>query len=109
MGAAGMMRSVWGCQRVCVSVRRCRINWMGMSRRTGDTSAAGAVGRTPITATHSSKLDGRLKTETPLHYPCKPSCRVVCVWECVCVSESVRVRVYASVCVCARESVCVRV
>lgn len=37
-------------------------------------SAAGAVGRTPITAPHSSKLDGRWKTDTPLHYRRKPPC-----------------------------------
>lgn len=59
---------------VCVCVCRRRFNWMGMSRRTGDMSAAGGVGRTPITAPHSSKLDRRWKTETPLHYQSKPLC-----------------------------------
>lgn len=57
-----------------------RFNWMGMSRRTGDMSAGGGVGRTPITAPCSSKLDGRRKTETPLHYQSKPSVDNSHVW-----------------------------
>lgn len=46
-----------------------RFNWMGMSRRTGDMSAAGGVGRTPITAPSLFKtrweMEGRDLTSLP--------------------------------------------
>lgn len=63
------VKSAYMCEWVCGR----EFNWMGLSPRTGDISAGGGVGRTPITAPCSWKLDGRQKIETPLHYQSKPS------------------------------------